>query len=107
MLVDAVADFREGPGDLPARRAIDLTEDAAILTAIANDVGVEAIFRRQVETMMRTSDGVRNWYLKAIHALAPSGVVGTVSIEGLKWAEVDFPEDVVIARALTEGWMKG
>lgn len=63
-----------------------------------------AIFRRQVEAMMRTPEGVLNWYLKAIHALAPSGVVGTVSIEGLRWAEVDFPEDLPIARALTESW---
>ena len=31
-----------------ARRALDLTEDPAILTAIANDIGVEAIFPRQV-----------------------------------------------------------
>ncbi len=31
-----------------ARPAIDLTEDAAILTAIANDIGVDAIFSRQV-----------------------------------------------------------
>ena len=64
-----------------------------------------AIFRRQVEAMMRTPEGVLNWYLKVIHALAPSGVVGTVSIEGLRWAEVDFPEDLPIARALTEGWV--
>ena len=62
------------------------------------------IFRRQVEAMMRTPEGVLNWYLKAIHALAPSGVVGTVSIQGMDWAEVDFPEDLPIARALTEGW---
>ncbi len=46
--MDAVADLREPLGELPARRAIDLTEDAAILTAIANDIGVDAIFRRQV-----------------------------------------------------------
>lgn len=65
------------------------------------------IFRDQVEAMMRTPEGVLNWYLKAIHALAPSGVVGTVSIEGLDWAEVDFPEDLEIARALTENWVKG
>jgi L-glutamine-phosphate cytidylyltransferase len=64
-------------------------------------------FRKQVEAMMRTPEGTLNWYLKAIHALAPSGVVGTVSIEGLKWAEVDFPEDLVIARALTDSWVKG
>ncbi len=30
------------------RAAIDLTEDAPILTAIANDIGTEAIFARQV-----------------------------------------------------------
>ena len=31
-----------------ARPAIDLTEDSGILTAIANDVGLDAIFSRQV-----------------------------------------------------------
>ena len=66
-----------------------------------------SIFRSQVDAMMRTPEGTVNWYLKAIHALAPSGAVGTVSIEGLSWAEVDFPEDLVIARALTDGWVKG
>lgn len=66
-----------------------------------------SIFRDQIEAMMRTPEGVLNWYLKAIHALAPSGVVSTVSIEGLGWAEVDFPEDLPIARALIEGWVKG
>jgi D-sedoheptulose 7-phosphate isomerase len=46
--MDAVADLRDPPPPWPARRAIDLTEDAAILTAIANDVGVESMFSRQV-----------------------------------------------------------
>jgi D-sedoheptulose 7-phosphate isomerase len=43
-----VADLRTPPGGWPARRALDLTADPAILTAIANDVGTEAIFARQV-----------------------------------------------------------
>ena len=46
--MDVVADFRSPPTPLDARRAIDLTEDSAILTAIANDIGVEAIFARQI-----------------------------------------------------------
>ena len=47
--MDAVADFRRPPDPRwPARRALDLTEDPAILTAIANDIGTEAIFARQV-----------------------------------------------------------
>ena len=41
--MDAVADFRSA-----GRAAIDLTEDPAILTAIANDIGTDAIFSRQV-----------------------------------------------------------
>jgi D-sedoheptulose 7-phosphate isomerase len=41
--MDVVADFRAG-----GYAAIDLTEDPAILTAIANDIGTSAIFSRQV-----------------------------------------------------------
>jgi D-sedoheptulose 7-phosphate isomerase len=46
--IDLVADFRARCGHGQPRAAIDLTEDPSILTAIANDVGVEAIFSRQV-----------------------------------------------------------
>ena len=63
-----------------------------------------ARFRAQVEHMMRTSEGVKNWYLRAIDHLAPEGIVGTVSIEGLDWAEVDYPKDVEIAGALAKRW---
>jgi D-sedoheptulose 7-phosphate isomerase len=41
--MDVVADLRAA-----GRPALDLTEDAAIITAIANDIGTEAIFARQV-----------------------------------------------------------
>jgi D-sedoheptulose 7-phosphate isomerase len=53
---DLVADLRTPP---PGRRrgaALDLTEDASILTAIANDVGVEEIFQRQVIAYGRPVD---------------------------------------------------
>ncbi len=55
--MDAVADFRFPPDPRwKPRRAIDLTEDAAILTAIANDIGTEAIFARQVIAHGRERD---------------------------------------------------
>jgi D-sedoheptulose 7-phosphate isomerase len=54
--MDVVADFRTPPHGWPARPAIDLTEDPAILTAIANDIGVEAIFLRQVIAYGREGD---------------------------------------------------
>jgi D-sedoheptulose 7-phosphate isomerase len=46
--MDVVADFRDPLGSGRAWPAIDLTEDPGILTAIANDIGTEAIFARQV-----------------------------------------------------------
>ncbi len=58
--MDAVADFRAAE-----RPAIDLTEDPAILTAIANDIGTEAIFSRQVIAYGAAAD--------ALLALSTSG----------------------------------
>jgi D-sedoheptulose 7-phosphate isomerase len=57
--MDAVADFRR-PHDprWSPRRALDLTEDPAILTAIANDIGTEAIFARQVIAHGRAGDAL-------------------------------------------------
>jgi D-sedoheptulose 7-phosphate isomerase len=57
---DLVADLERA-----GRAAIDLTADPAILTAIANDVGVEAIFSRQVIAYGRAGD--------ALVALSTSG----------------------------------
>lgn len=64
-----------------------------------------ATFRAQVEKMMRTPEGVERWYLRAIDMLAMEQEIGTVSIHGLQWAEVDFPQDVEIAWALTAKWV--
>ena len=57
--MDVVADFRCPPDPRwQARRALDLTEDPAILTAIANDIGTEAIFSRQVIAHGRDGDAL-------------------------------------------------
>jgi len=58
--MDVVADFRAPPAATgwPARPALDLTEDTAILTALANDIGVEATFSRQVIAHARDGDVV-------------------------------------------------
>ncbi len=54
--MDAAADMRRPPRGWPARPALDLTEDSSILTAIANDVGTELIFQRQVIAHGRAGD---------------------------------------------------
>jgi D-sedoheptulose 7-phosphate isomerase len=58
--MDIVADFRAPPPGRgwPARPALDLSEDPAILTALANDIGVEAMFSRQVIAHGREGDVV-------------------------------------------------
>jgi D-sedoheptulose 7-phosphate isomerase len=53
---DAVADLREPPAGMPRRRAIDLAADPAILTAIANDIGADAMFSRQVIALAHPGD---------------------------------------------------
>jgi D-sedoheptulose 7-phosphate isomerase len=56
--MDAVADFAGPPpaSGWPSRPALDLTADTAIITAIANDIGTEAIFSRQVIAYGRRGD---------------------------------------------------
>jgi D-sedoheptulose 7-phosphate isomerase len=51
--MDLVADLRAA-----GRRALDLTDDPAILTALANDIGVEWIFARQVIAHGRPQDAL-------------------------------------------------
>ena len=64
-----------------------------------------AIFRNQIDQMMRTPEGVERWYLRAIDIIAKGNRVGTVSIDGLEWQEVDFHQDVEAAKALTAKWV--
>jgi D-sedoheptulose 7-phosphate isomerase len=68
--MDVVADFHVPLGGAPARPALDLTEDAAILTALANDIGPDAMFARQVIAHARPGD--------VLLALSTSGTSGSV-----------------------------
>jgi D-sedoheptulose 7-phosphate isomerase len=68
--MDVVADFRSRGSRFIPRRAIDLTDDPAILTAILNDIGVEAIFSRQVIAYGQRGD--------ALLAISTSGNSGNV-----------------------------
>jgi D-sedoheptulose 7-phosphate isomerase len=54
--MDVDADIRTPMFGGPARRALDLTEDTGIITAVANDIGTDAIFLRQVIAYGREGD---------------------------------------------------
>ena len=108
--MDVVADFRRPPDPRwQPRRALDLTEDAAILTAIANDIGTEAIFARQVIAHGREGD--------ALLAISTSGnsanviaalgearsrrlrTIAMVGYDGGRVAAEELAERVVVTRS--------
>jgi choline kinase len=63
------------------------------------------LFVAELERTMRTREGVGLFYLSAINRLAGEGVdVRCASIEGLRWAELDFPKDYLQCGALAKSW---
>jgi choline kinase len=97
-----------------------VVEDAGRLKAIgkriservnAESIGLLAfrgggaeLFREHIERAMRTAEGTTIWYLRVINHIAQSQDVWTLDIHGEEWGEVDFPQDVEAARALTARW---
>jgi len=108
--MDAVADFRDPCGaGWRERPALDLTEDASILTAIANDIGVEAIFARQVIAYaadgdilltLSTSGNSAN-VIAALKEARRRGVltVAFVGYDGGRVAEEGLADHVVVTRS--------
>ena len=54
--MDLVADFRAAPQGWKGRRCLDLTDDPAILTALANDIGPGVLYSRQLIAYGRPGD---------------------------------------------------
>jgi D-sedoheptulose 7-phosphate isomerase len=108
--MDIVADLRSpGVAGWPPRRALDLTEDAAILTALANDIGVEGIFSRQVIAHGRdgdvvlaisTSGGSANVILALAEARRRGlATIALVGYDGGRIAAEGLADHVVISRS--------
>jgi D-sedoheptulose 7-phosphate isomerase len=107
--MDVVADFRHPPAGWPSRPALDLTEDTAILTAVANDIGVEAIFARQVIAHGRPEDlllalSTSGNSANVIEALAEArrrgmGTVAMVGYDGGRVAAEGLADHVVVTRS--------
>jgi choline kinase len=51
-------------------------------------------FRGAVERAMRQPEALRAWYLSVVNTLAAEGGVGTASIRGMWWREIDSREDL-------------
>jgi D-sedoheptulose 7-phosphate isomerase len=107
--MDLVADLRAPWGGGPPRRALDLTEDPAILTAIANDIGTDAIFARQVIAYGRAGDvlvalstsGNSPSVLEALREARRRGVrtIALVGYDGGRVAAEELADHVIVTRS--------
>jgi D-sedoheptulose 7-phosphate isomerase len=107
--MDVVADFRAGNSAFTPRRAIDLTDDPAILTAILNDIGTEAIFSRQViayggdgDALLAISTSGNS--ANVIHALGEArrrgmATIALVGYDGGRVATERLADHIVITRS--------
>jgi len=115
---DAVADFRAGGGSGSGagagaahrcRRAIDLTEDPGILTALANDIGTDAIFSRQLIAYGRAGDALlalstSGNSTNVIAALAEAGrramaTIAMVGYDGGRIGSEQLADHVIVTRS--------
>ncbi len=62
------------------------------------------LFKDTIESLMYSPESLQKWYLSIIDQLASQKHVGTCSIHGLEWTEVDFIQDLDRARQLAEKW---
>jgi D-sedoheptulose 7-phosphate isomerase len=106
---DVVADFVASPQRWPSRPALDLSADGAILTALANDVGSEVLFQRQVIAYGRegdvalaisTSGGSPN-ILEALAEARRRGLltIALVGYDGGRVAAEELADHVVVTRS--------
>lgn len=56
-------------------------------------------FAAALDAALRDPAALSRWYLSVIDEMAREGGVGTVSIQGLPWAEIDYPHDLGLAAA--------
>jgi D-sedoheptulose 7-phosphate isomerase len=109
--MDLVADLRYPPpgSGWEPRRAIDLTEDTAIITAVGNDIGIEEIFQRQViaygrpgDTLiaLSTSGNSENMILALEEARRREmGTIALVGYDGGRVAGEGLADHVVVTRS--------
>jgi choline kinase len=59
-----------------------------------------ANFRSALNAAVRDPESLKRWYLSVVNEMAATVRVETVSITGLWWGELDYPEDLAEVRAV-------
>lgn len=58
------------------------------------------LFKQRLEIEMKSKKGLKAWFLSVINTLAKDGHVAACSINGRKWCEIDFLEDLDAAQSV-------
>jgi len=75
----------------------------AIGVSIFRGTGPRA-FVETLEEVHGQPDGNHRWYLSAVDLMAKRGLVRATWVDGLGYAEIDYPEDVARAETLVSEW---
>ncbi len=63
------------------------------------------LFRQTIDRLMYDPASLQRWYLSVIDEIAAeTGAVWTCSIQGMAWAEIDYPLDFKHAEAMVGNW---
>ena len=97
--------------ELHGKRVVAIGKDLPIERVGAESIGMmvfrgegPSLFVAELERLMRTPEGLKSWFTQVVHRMARRGLVESVSIDGLDWGEIDFPNDLEAMQAMVEGW---
>ncbi len=63
-----------------------------------------ALFKSALDKIVRQDKANQLWYLSVINRLSNIVPVGTCNIQGLNWTEIDYPEDLKLAKFWGKEW---
>ena len=99
---------------LQGDRLVNIGKKLAADTVDAESIGMilfrgkgPLMFRKAVEKALQDPLANKQWYLSVIARMAQSIPVWTISANGLKWCEVDFPADLKQAQKVVRSLSGG
>lgn len=82
---------------------VDTVDAEAVGFYIFRGGGVQA-YAEVLDRAMRDPAGLKQWFPWAVGMLAKITDIQTISINGIRWCEVDVPVDLQQARQMVAGW---
>lgn len=99
---------------LQGRRLLRVGKDLPVEQVDGESIGMmvfradgPGLFREALEQAMQGPRATSRWYLSVLDEMAASGRVWTQSIQGLDWAEIDYPMDLIRAASMVKAWGGG